>query len=689
MPQDKAALIKSNVDKAYSNTEDTRDRGADDWKFAHYNHWDETLDEYSDNEYRGQFDIITRQLRQIKGEMLANPISVKFRPTEDSDTSKKQSELLQGMYRASTRTNMAKEAIDVAIDCQVSAGMGGWRIVTEYEDQGDNTETRQVIQRKPIHEANNVLYFDPQSKRKDKSDAKWGCLLTWYTDEGYKDLLEDFGIDTDTRSPSSFKQPSDSYTFGWTTGERHYVGEYYEIEEKKQKVFILEDFSGNTMTIPRRSKAKLAEAADEGYDVIGKKEVTKRIINKYVIDGQGIIDGPAEIAGKHIPLIPLFGEWRFIEGQEYWEGIVRRAKDPQRLHNMSFSFIADQMGRSPRRKPFFAPEQIKGYEHMYLQDADYPYYMLNMKDAAGNPLPMQPLGYMEGPTVSGTETQFLQMTEKAVNDVTVTPIVGENAISDGVTEGQLRMANSQNQMQTFIFQDSLATAMRRDGEIYMSIAAEIYDEEMQVAIMGEDDKAEYVTINKPSYDDYGRPVIENEMKDSHMEVYTDIGPRYQDIKSEAMVSLKEVIRDIGPQDPIGRVAMLQYLSMLDIPADDAFEDFVNKERLKMGIKKPENEEELQFIQQLQQQAAQQQDPNAQLAQAEAQARMMEGQAAIQNEVNDANKIQIDQFKAMTDRQKVEIDAAKAGVTIQKDQVEIQGKQIDNSIKLADQIGFGA
>lgn len=689
MSQNKATLIKDNVDKAYTNTEDTRDRGADDWMFAHYNHWDETLEEYSDNEYRGQFDIITRQLRQVKGEMLANPISVKFRPSENTDTSKNQSEILQGMYRASMRNNMAKEAIDVAIDCQVSAGMGGWRLVTEYEDQGDNTETKQVIRRKPVHEANNVMYFDPQAKRKDKSDAKWGCLLTWYTDDAYKELLEDYGINPDSRTPTSMKQPATSYTFTWNTGERNYIGEYYEVEEKKQKIFILEDQFGNTTTAPRRSKAKLAELADEGYEVIGRKEITKRIVNKYIVDGEGIIEGPIEVAGKHIPLIPLFGEWRFIEGNEYWEGLVRRAKDPQRLHNMAFSFIADQVGRTPRRKPFFAPEQIKGYEHMYLQDADYPYYMLNLKDANGQPLPMQPLGYMEGPTINGAETQFLQMTEKAVNDVTVTPIVGENAMSDGVTEGQLRLANSQNQMQTFIFQDSLATAMRRDGEVYMSMATDIYTDEMQVVVMAEDDTADYVTINKESFDAFGRPSIENEIKDSNLEVYTDIGPRYQDMKVEAMVSLQGVVRDLGAQDPLGRVAMLQYMSMLDIPADSAFEEFVSKERLKMGIKKPDTPEEMQYMQQLAQQAQSQKNPQAQLAQAEAQARMMEGQAAIQNEVNDANKIKIDVFKAETDRQKLEIDAAKAGVSIQKDRVDTEGKQIDNAIKLADQVGVGA
>ena len=123
---DDAVDIKEKIDKAFDFTREPRDRAADDWIFAHFNQWDEDLEDYSDNEYRGQFDIISRQIRQVKAEMLANPISVKYRAVGGDESSKEAAETLQGMYRASMRTNMAKEALDIAIDSQVSVGFGAW-----------------------------------------------------------------------------------------------------------------------------------------------------------------------------------------------------------------------------------------------------------------------------------------------------------------------------------------------------------------------------------------------------------------------------------------------------------------------------------------------------------------------------------------------------------------------------------
>lgn len=660
---DDGSSVREKITTAFNYTSEPRERASDDWLFAHFNQWDEQLDEYSDNEYRGQFDIITRQLRQVKGEMLANPISVRYRAVGGEEANKKQAELLQGMYRASMRTNMAKEAIDVAVDSQVSVGFGAWRICTEYDDHGENDVTTQRIVRKPIHEANNVVYFDPGSSRKDKSDAKWGGVLSRYTRDSYDEMVEEYGLDKRTGTNAS--SPSDSGVFAFSGGEHIYVAEHYEIKKKKRKMLIMSN-GYDRQVVARNNKEEVSYLSDIGYDVESRKEVEYREVLKSIVDGEGVIDGPTRIAGEHIPIIPVFGEWRFIEGQEYWEGMVRRAKDAQRLHNMGMSFIADQVGRSPRRRPVFTESQVRGKEAYFQAGANYPYAVINDTDAQGNPInPM--FGYLEGPQISAAETAFLQLTEKAVQDVTVTPVVGENAMSDGVTEGQLRLANASNQMQTFIYQDNLATAYRRDGEVYQSIAAEIYVEEMEVVTMGDDDSTEAVVINKSGYDEQGMPFVENEIADKAFEVYTDVGPSFTDQKDEAKEKLLSIAQAMGPQDPYGRLAYLQYMTMIEVPGGDGFENYLHKEALKAGIKEPKSEEDKQYMMQLQQQAQQQSDP----MQMEGQARIMEGQASLMDK-------EIDMFNAETKRAEVVIKAEKAGIDAQKVMAETEGQQIKNA-----------
>lgn len=681
---------KQQIQRAFEYTQEPRDRAADDWMFAHFNHWDEQLEEYSDNEYRGQFDIITRQLRTVKGEMLANPIGVKYRAVDGDNPSKEAAETLQKIYRASMRTNAAKEAVDVAVDSQVSTGFGAWRLTTEYENKGDNTDTSQTIRRVPIHEANNVVYFDPSARRKDKSDSLYGGVLTAYTRESYEMLCEEY--DCEGRSGSNAHSPANSGVFPFSGGELIYVAEHYEVKRKKKKILIMSN-GIDTITVMRNRGKEAKFLEEQGYEITDRKVIEKREVYKSIIDGEGLIDGPVLIAGKHIPIVPLFGEWRYIEGQEYWEGMVRRAKDPQRLHNMAFSFIADQVGRSPRRKPFFAPDQIAGWEHMYTQDADFPYYMLNLKDADGNPLPLQPLSYMEGPTVNATETAFLQMTEKAVQDVTVTPSVGQNAVSDGVTEGQLRLANAQNQMQTFIYQDNLATAMRRDGEIYQSIAADIYTDEVEMVGMNEDDTTENIVINRPAYDDRGEPYIENQISEIEFEVYTDIGPRYQDARQEAAAKLESIADAMGPQTPMGQAAYMMLLSMIDLPGAKDFEDYFDRQALISGLKTPSTDEEKLVIQQLQQQQANQ-PPSAE--QMIGQAEMYKAQADMITAQTRAQTSQFDSVKSIAETQKKEAETAEILAKLQrvdiervKDLLDIVERTSDMETKELQKMGFGA
>ena len=92
------------------------------------------------------------------------------------------------------------------------------------------------------------------------------------------------------------------------------------------------------------------------------------MVTRYLASGAQILD-ESVIAGENLPVVPVYGERGFVEGEEYYEeGIVRLAKDPQRLRNFQMSYLADIVSRSPRPKPIFYPEQVQGYEQMYERE---------------------------------------------------------------------------------------------------------------------------------------------------------------------------------------------------------------------------------------------------------------------------------------------------------------------------------
>ncbi len=146
--------------------------------------------------------------------------------------------MLMGMYRTDMRHNTAKIAVNVGVREQIESGVGAWRLVTQYEDN-DPTSNNQVIRRLPIHEACSHVIWDANSKQMDKSDAKHCTVINALSRNGWKEFAEDYGIDPDTLL--SFQNPNDTWLFPWVSNDVVYVAEYYEVEEKKEKVFIYRD----------------------------------------------------------------------------------------------------------------------------------------------------------------------------------------------------------------------------------------------------------------------------------------------------------------------------------------------------------------------------------------------------------------------------------------------------------------
>lgn len=644
---DKHQEIMARHDQAYTSSLDVRENGADDLLFSRVTQWDETLD-FVGTEYRGQFDLLRKEKRRLISEMRANPVSVEYRPNDGADPDA--ADILNGMYRTDMRSNRSKEAVDVAVNDQIDCGFGAWRLGTEYVSRDDDMDTRQVIYRMPIHEANNTVFFDPNSKRMDKSDAAWASILTNYTKEAFEELAKEHGFEDSL--PANFGTPVSSYVYPWSYGgtAKHVtVGEYYERKKRKERILILEH-PAQGRAVYKRSELKevLDDMFDLGWRVIGEKTREIYEVSKYLVSGADILKGPIRIVGKHIPIVPLYGEWAFVEGVETWEGITRLAKDPQRLYNMQMSFLADIAAKGPRRKPIFSPEQVQGYEFMWEDPNKYPYYLNNRKSASGEELPVGPMGYVEPEAVPPAMGAVLELTRRSVEDVT-SPGMPQNVMDPQASGKAILAVQSRIDNQSFIFMDNLATAMRRDGEIYASMAQEIYDTPRDVTLTGLDGTESQMTVME-EIQDYatGQTVTLNDISRGRFDVYVDVGPSFRSQKQQARGELLQMMATI--QDPaMLRVVQLQYMSMMEGSQMSMLREAANKELLKLGVKEPENDKEEAYLQQIQQQA-QQPDPTALATQQALEAQAMKDQAMGQ-------KYQADAVRSVADAERAQAQTA--------------------------------
>jgi hypothetical protein len=638
---DKLQAILTLFDRDWMSSDEARTEATNDLFFSRISQWDDWLNQYTTLQYRGQFDVVRPVVRKLVAEMRQNPIDVLYRPKDGAPPDS--ADTLMGMYRTDMRHNSAKIAVNIAVREQIEAGYGAWRIVTEHEDQ-DPTSNNQVIRRIPIHEASSHVIWDSNSKLMDKSDAKHVTVIQPLSIAGWESFAADYGFDADNLP--DFQSPDSNWLFPWLNKDVVYVGEFYEVEEKKETVFIYQDpFGGEPVSYFKRDiNDVIDELAESGMVKVGERKVKRCRVYKTILTSSTILKSRELIAGEHLPIVPVYGEWGFAGDKEVFEGVVRLTKDGQRLRNMIMSFNADTVARTPKKKPFFWPEQIAGYEHMYSGTDDYPYYLVNRTDENNGDLPAQPIAYMENPEVSQASAYMLEAATNAVKEVSQLG-VDSDAANGQVAFDTVNQLNMRADLSTYVFQDNLATAMRRDGQIYASMVNDIYDVPRTVMTTLPDGSEKDVQLMSEVIDyQTGQSVVLNDVRGRY-ETYTDVGPSFQSMKSQNRAEILELLAKVPQGTPEFQMLMLQYFTLLDGKGVEIMREYANKQLVTMGLKKPETPEEIQMVQQAQQQP---QEPSPEMVQA--QGVLLTGQADLQKAQNDQARIQVDAFKAQTDYQ---------------------------------------
>lgn len=627
--------IKRFHDKAYSANQVTREQSSDDLVFYWITQWDDQLLSDSQLAYRGEFNILRKAGRQIMADLRLNPVQPDFHPKDEARED--DAELMDGLYRADDRKLATQEAYDYATQDAVVCGFGAWEMYTEYATNqvGDSN---QVIKRRYIPEANNTCFFDPNATHLDKSDANYVSVLYKYSEDGYKDLVHDLtGEDIDKVQMSQFDSPEQSYAFPWTAEQsKVYVVSFFHREKVKDKVITFEDPLGQPIILKESSIEELIDdLVDGGYTVVSEKEIERWQITKYIASGNEILSSEI-IAGENLPIIPCYGEHvPQIEGEEYWCGITRLAKDPQRLRNFQMSYLADIVSRSPRPKPIFAPEQIEGFEFMYEEngaDNNYPYLLQNRTDGAGNDIPLGPLAVMPEQTMPQALAVSIDLTRQAVEDV-ANPGISQDVADPDLSGKAVIALQSRMDQQSYIYQHNAKHAKKRDAEVYASIASQIHDTPKKLSIQTEDGTLKSVDLMRVVIDeDTGEPVTLNDLTNMEFDVYADIGQTYQTQKQQTLEQLTTMSASLSDMDPLKNILTMKALELMPGVKFDDVRDYARKQLIALGIKEPETEEEIAQVQAAAQQP-EKEDPVVMLERMKEQtAQMTQANKAKENEI---------------------------------------------------------
>lgn len=463
---------------------------------------------------------IPQFVQQVTNDQRQNRPTIKVFPVDDKadvETAK----IFQGITRHILQNSNAEVAFDTAFESAVVGGRGFFRVLTDYKDP---LSFDQEILIKRVRNPFNC-YLDPSSQEPDGSDANWGFVFEDLTKKEFESAYPDKEIGSD----EDFASIGDNFP-EWMGDDHVRVAEYFYKEFRTKEIALLSD--GSTVLVD-----ELPEFLPEGIAIEKTRKTQVPVIRWLKINAKEILE-ETEWLGRWIPIIPVIGQEIDIEGKQILEGVIRHAKDPQRMYNYWTSSETETIALAPRA-PFVGVEgQFEGHELQWQQANRKNFAFLQYKpiSIAGQPAPAPSRNVYEPPVQAITQAKQLSADDmKATTGIYDASLGARSNENSGIA---IQRRNLQSQTSNFHFVDNLARSIRHLGRILVDLIPKVYDTAQAVRILGEDDQAEIIKINEV-FERNGK-LVQFNLGVGKYDVICETGPSFATKRQEAAASMVDV-----------------------------------------------------------------------------------------------------------------------------------------------------
>lgn len=480
---------------------------------------------------------LPQHVRMVTNEQRQNRPSGKVIPADDK-ADIQVAEIYDGMVRHIEYLSDADVAYDTACENQVTYGEGYIRVLTEYCN--DNSFDQDL----KIGRVRNSfsVYMDPMSQDPTGADACW-CFIT-------QDMTkEEYEREFPNAAPISSMLASgvgDQYLSQWLDENTIRIAEYFYF---KYKDATLNLYPGNMSHFDGTPEDK--EMKMMGLKPIKSRPVQRKTVMWMKTNGYEALE-EQEWAGKYIPVVRVIGNEFEVEGQIYISGLVRNAKDAQRMYNYWTSQEAEMLALAPKAPFIGYGGQFEGYELQWktANTTNWPYLEVNpdVTDGMGAVLPLPQRAPPPLP-----QTGLIQAKMGASDDIKST--TGQYDSSLGATSNErsgraILAREKQGDTGTYHYVDNLSRAIRHITRQLVDMIPKIYDTERIARIVGLDGEVEMVKINP----DQPEPV--REIRDEAglliekiynpgvgtYDVVVTTGPSYMTKRQESLDAMSQILQ---------------------------------------------------------------------------------------------------------------------------------------------------
>ena len=544
------ATARARLDLAVSALSESREDEIDDLRFyagSPDNHWQWPADVLATRgAVQGQtinarpcltINKLPQHVRQVTNDQRQNRPGAKVIPVDDN-ADVEVADIFNGMIRHIEYISDADVAYDTACENQVSYGEGYIRLLTEY---CEDSTFDQDIKIGRIRNSFSV-YMDPTIQDPTGADAKWCFVTEDITKAEFERMYPDAAPITTLQSLGV----GDQSISNWLNEDTIRIADYYYIDYDRTTLNL---YPGNATAFEGTPEDKQLRAI---YGKPKKSRESDRPKVKYCkINGYEILE-EREWAGKWIPVIRIVGNEFEVDGRLYVSGLVRNAKDAQRMYNYWVSQEAEMLALAPKAPFIGYGGQFEGYEDKWktANTQNWPYLEINpdVTDGQGAVLPLPQRA--QPPMAS---SGLLQAKAGASEDIKSTTGQYNASLGMGSNErsGKAILARQrEGDVGTYHYGDNLARGVRHVARQLVDLIPRIYDTQRIARIIGEDGETKMVKINP----DQPQPV--NKIVDQQgiviekiynpgvgkYDVVATTGPGYATKRQEALEAMAQLLQ---------------------------------------------------------------------------------------------------------------------------------------------------
>ncbi len=516
------------LEAAWLQDRENREDAFTDLKFLAGDQWPDTIRLQREAQNRPCLTInrLPQFVNQVANSVRMNPPAIKAIPA-GGEATQELAEIYTGLFRQIQYRSNATHVFANAVYNAVACGIGHFRLVTEYVDDG---AFEQEIRIKRIQHPLSV-FWAPGSVEPDRSDAEY-CLVSELI--GRKDFQKRFpdAAMSDFMALSDLDAESGLF---WASRDAVRVCEYWVKRPTERTIARLA--TGETVDISEVNQKEL-----EQLDIIAERKVKSHKIEHYLLSGEEVLEGPNAWPGRYIPIFPVIGSETPLETKTIRSGLIRFARDPQQLYNFWRSAAAEAIALAPRA-PFLATlAMIAKFKGQWdtQNTVSRPYLLYEPDPDAPDARPVRE----PPPDIPAALVQEAAIAADEMKATTGIYDASLGAQSNEISGIAILARTNQGDNSALHYQDNLMATLNHLGAALIDLVPKIYDSERTVRIMREDDSHQPVRINVPVMGVDGKPMLLNDLGQGTYDVRVKIGPAYATRRAEAAGAMLQFMQAV-------------------------------------------------------------------------------------------------------------------------------------------------